>query len=98
MKARFAPLEAKLADTTGGPWFGGADFTLVDAVFGPVFRYFDVLEGAGLRLLDDLPGIARWRTALADRPSVRDAVTRDYPDLLRAFLIRRGSHVSGYFH
>ena len=26
------------------PWFDGESFSLVDAVFGPVFRYFDVFD------------------------------------------------------
>jgi len=36
-----AKLEARVA---AAPWFDGEDFSLVDAVFGPVFRYFDVFD------------------------------------------------------
>src|SRR4051794_26344618 len=39
LEARFARLEKRLA---ASPWFDGGEFSLVDAVFGPVFRYFDV--------------------------------------------------------
>src|SRR5258708_21801644 len=39
LEVRFARLEARVA---AAPWFDGEDFSLVDAVFGPVFRYFDV--------------------------------------------------------
>src|SRR5215468_4804426 len=39
--AKFALLEAALGD---GPWFDGGRFSLVDAVFAPVFRYFDVFD------------------------------------------------------
>src|SRR3954468_16916064 len=39
LEARFARLEARVA---ASPWFDGDEFSLVDAVFGPVFRYFDV--------------------------------------------------------
>ncbi|MDU8943532.1 hypothetical protein [Ovoidimarina sediminis] len=35
-----------------------------------------------------------WRRALAKRESVRGAVTRDYPDLLAAFLIGRKTEIS----
>jgi len=41
-----------------------------------------------------LPKIMRWRAALNERPSVRAAVSPDYPDLLWAFLAARGSHLS----
>src|SRR3974390_2146178 len=43
-KAKVAQLEqrfARLEQRVVGPWFGGEIFSLVDAVFGPVFRYFD---------------------------------------------------------
>src|SRR5690242_4778469 len=42
LEARFARLEARLV---AAPWFDGDNFSLVDAVFGPVFRYFDVFDG-----------------------------------------------------
>jgi len=75
-----------------GPWFAGARFGLVDAVFGPVFRYFDVIPEDGL--FGGLSRVQAWRTALSARPSVRDAVTPDYADRLKAFLLARGSALS----
>ena len=89
---RFAQLEAALGD---GPYFMGARFGMADAVFGPVFRYIDVFDSiADFGLLAGLPRAAAWRAALAGRPSVRHAVSADYPDLLRAFLRKRGSALS----
>ena len=41
LEQRFARLEARVA---AAPWFDGEKFSLVDAVFGPVFRYFDVFD------------------------------------------------------
>ena len=79
----FARVEAELGD---GPWFAGARFSLVDAVYGPVFRYFDVIDAIGdFGILSGKPKIAAWRKALAQRPSVRDAVMPDYPERLLAF-------------
>lgn len=93
LEQRFARLEARLA---AAPWFDGVDFSLVDAVFGPVFRYFDVFdEIADFGILADKPKLERWRRALAARPSVRSAVSADYPALLRAFIARRNSWLSG---
>jgi glutathione S-transferase len=64
-------------------------------VFGPVFRYFDVFdEIADFGILAGKPKLARWRKALAVRPSVRTAVSTDYPALLRAFLDRRDSWIT----
>ena len=36
-------------------------------------------------ILAGKPKIAAWRKALTQRPSVRDAVTPDYPERLLAF-------------
>lgn len=74
------------------PWFDGQAFSLVDAAFGPVFRYLDAFERIGLDgWLDGRPKLVRWRHALALRPSVRDAVDASYPDRLMAFLEARDS-------
>ncbi len=80
----------------GGPYFAGGRFSLVDAAFGPVFRYFDTFDAAlpPLGVFDAAPRVRAWRTALAARPSVRDAVAPDYPERLAAFLRARGSHLS----
>lgn len=90
LRQQFVQLEAALEDA--GPWFAGGRFGMVDAVFAPVFRYFDVIDPAAL--FDALPRVARWRAALAQRPSVRGAVAADYPQRLRAFLRERGSALS----
>jgi glutathione S-transferase len=93
LEARFARLEARVA---AAPWFDGEDFSLVDAVFGPVFRYFDVFDEIGdFGILAGKPKLARWRALLAARPSVRTAVSAQYPALLRDFLNRRNSWLSG---
>ena len=89
---RFIQLEAVLGE---GPYFAGARFSIVDAVFGPVFRYFDAFDRfTALGVFDNLPKVQRWRKALAARPSVRDAVDPQYPERLMAFLRARGSALS----
>jgi glutathione S-transferase len=70
-------------------------FSLVDAVFGPVFRYFDVFDTIGdFGILAEKPKLGRWRKSLAERPSVRSAVSADYPALLQDFIERRRSWLS----
>jgi glutathione S-transferase len=92
LEARFARLEARVAAT---PWFDGETFSLVDAVFGPVFRYFDVFDEVGdFGILAGKPKLARWRKSLATRPSVKSAVRADYPALLGDFIDRRRSFLS----
>jgi glutathione S-transferase len=92
LEQRFARLEARVA---ASPWFYGENFTLVDAVFGPVFRYFDVFDEIGeFGILAGKPKLAHWRKSLAARPSVRLAVSAEYPALLRDFVKRRNSWIS----
>src|SRR5436190_13193823 len=91
LREKFVRVEARLKE----PWFDGERFSLVDAVFGPVFRYFDALDRIGaFGMLDNLPKIAAWRAALAERPSVQGAVSPEYPALLWEFYRTRGSHLS----
>lgn len=90
LRDKFMRIEARLKT----PWFGER-FSLVDAVFGPVFRYCDAFDRIGdFGILNALPKVAAWRAALAARPSIADAVSPDYPALLRDFLGARNSHLS----
>ncbi|MDV7338036.1 glutathione S-transferase family protein [Terasakiella sp. A23] len=92
IQKKFIWLENALED---GPWFNGENFSLVDVVYGPVFRYFDTFEQVdGLRFFDNLPRLSKWRAALSQRASVQEAVIEDYPDRLRTFLLNRNSYLS----
>jgi glutathione S-transferase len=89
--AKFARVEAALG---AGPFFAGENFSLVDAVFAPIFRYFDVFdELIDLAVFERTPKVRKWRAQLARRPSVKAAVGADYPELLRAFLVRHDAHL-----
>ncbi|RZN26368.1 glutathione S-transferase family protein [Bradyrhizobium sp. Leo121] len=89
--AKFARVEAALG---AGPYFAGEKFSLVDAVFAPIFRYFDVFDQfIDLAVFNDMPKVRKWRAELAKRPSVKAAVGADYPQLLRAFLKQHDAHV-----
>ncbi|MHC2217486.1 glutathione S-transferase [Rhizobium leguminosarum] len=87
--AKFATLEGVLTD---GPYFAGDDFSLVDAVFAPVFRYFDLFDTLGdSGIFEGLERVARWRKALSEQASVRAAVGADYPQRLMEFLEKHNS-------
>jgi glutathione S-transferase len=91
LRAKFVRVESRLK----GPWFDGERFSLVDAVFGPVFRYVDAFDRIGdFGILSGLPKVAAWRRALAARASIQAAVAPEYPALLWEFLRKRGSHLS----
>ncbi|MHC2462806.1 glutathione S-transferase family protein [Bradyrhizobium embrapense] len=89
--AKFARVEVALG---AGPFFAGENFSLVDAVFAPVFRYFDLFDQlTDLAVFTHTPKLRAWRSALAQRPSVRSAVSPEYPALLHAFLVGHRAHM-----
>jgi glutathione S-transferase len=89
--AKFARVEETLG---AGPFFAGEKSSLVDAVFAPIFRYFDVFDQLiDLSIFAETPKVRAWRVELARRESVRNAVGADYPQLLHAFLVRHNAHM-----
>jgi len=90
--AKFARLESSVI---GKPYFAGDQFYLVDAVYGPIFRYFDVLEKhSRFAFFSSTPNIQRWRQALQARPSIQKAVAEDYPQRLLTFFKQRNAYLS----
>lgn len=81
---RLRKLETELGS---GPYFAGAAFGMVDAVYAPLFRYFAIIDPAvSQAIFEGFPRVSAWRAALAARPSVRNAVVDDYADRFRAHL------------
>ena len=70
VQSRLTWLEKRLG---AGPFFHGADFSLVDAAAAPLFQRLSwLLELApDLGVLEGLPGTTSWSTALLARQSVR---------------------------
>ena len=88
----FKMIEKQLSGTG---FFSGEKFHLIDAVYGPIFRYFEVFDT--FIKLDTFAGLSRcqhWRSTLMQRKSVQNAVVKEYPTLLQAHLINRKSYMS----
>lgn len=92
LTARFKTLDDVLGD---GPFFAGEQFHLVDAVYGTISRYLDAFDAIrDFGLLAEAPKVRAYFSNLKQRPSIRDAVRPEYPDLLQGFLRRRDSALS----
>jgi glutathione S-transferase len=92
LRRKFEQLEAELVSAS---FFDGLGFSIVDAAFAPVFRYFDVFERIhDFGFFSGLPKVQAWRSVLGSRPSVRMAVSEEYGNLLLGFLKRRASALS----
>jgi glutathione S-transferase len=89
---KFARLEQLLGN---GPFFAGERFSLVDAAFAPVFRYFEAFDRlVDHRLFDGRPKLRAWREALAARPSVQGAAPADYVERLLRFIAAKKGHLA----
>ena len=76
------------------PYFAGDTYHLVDAIYVPVFRYFDAFDPyVDLGLFATRPKLARWRRALAARPSTVASVAPDYATEFAATVRSRGSYL-----
>ena len=90
-----ANLEILEAQLDAQPYFAGEKFSLIDAVYAPIFRYFvafDRYQNFGFS--DRTPKINAWMEALLERPSVQQAVSENYYYLLDVFFKKRNSFLS----
>ena len=91
LRERFEVMEKEIH----GPLFAGSSFCIIDAVWGPIFRYFDVLDPLlGEDIFEGLDAVTKWRQELSARPSVIKAVPDGYKCRLTTFLKNRNSYIS----
>lgn len=91
-RERLGKLELEIG---GGPFFDGAAFGMVDAVYAPLFRYFERIDATAAQpIFDGFPHISAWRKALEARSSVRDAVVEDYADRFQTHLRQQGALIA----
>ncbi len=92
IQGKFQFIEKELSGIT---FLSGDKFHLIDAVYGPIFRYFEVFDTfTELNTFAHLAKCQLWRRALSQRKSVQQAVSEDYSALLIQFLVKRDSYIS----
>ena len=76
-----------------GPWFNGADFSLADTAFAPLFKQNSVADYR-LSVLDPetMPKIDAWSRRLLALPAVRESVVDEFEDLYLAAMEKNGSY------
>lgn len=89
IKAKLTILEGELAKNKSGDFFGGEKFSTVDAVYAPIFRYFDMFEQEiDLDIVGDLKRVKKWQKALSNSASVKAVVPADFNQLLKQFIVK----------
>lgn len=92
IQQKFQLLEKEIS---GIQYFSGNEFQFIDAVYGPIFRYFEVFDKiVDLKIFYNLPKVEAWRHVLQQRSSIQQAVIAEYPELLVQFLAERNSYIS----
>ncbi|OKH27840.1 glutathione S-transferase family protein [Chroogloeocystis siderophila] len=77
------------------PYFADKNFSLVDAVYAPIFHYFDAFDAiADFGILEHTLKVRVWRQALKQRPSIQNAFVEDYVQQLLTLLKQRNSYLS----
>lgn len=73
---RFEVLEEEISN---GTYFNGEDFSMVDAVYAPIFRYHNrIAQYKDYGFFDDAPKIKVWGDKLLERSSVIKSVPETY--------------------
>ncbi len=87
-----ARVEAQLS---AGPFFNGADFSLVDAAYAPLLIRLAVMEEvAGLGLFEDAPRVKAWHQALMENPAVKASLFPGFMDEMAAYIRRRDGYIA----
>ena len=74
-----------------GPRFAGAELSLVDAAYAPLFLRMQHLQGvAPFYNAEDLPHIKRWSEALLAEKPVKESVDGDFSMIFRNVVKARG--------
>lgn len=88
-------LERIESELSSGPYFSGAKFSMVDAVYAPIFRYFSIIDASMTeRIFEGLPRASAWKTALAERESVKAAVSSDFEERFNFHLRQQSAILS----
>ncbi len=76
-----------------GPYFNGADFSLADAAYAPLFIRMEILEDLiGFTITDGLPKVERWKTQMLTLDSVDKARFNGLPDRFRELMQEKGAY------
>lgn len=88
-------LEAILGN---GPYFNGAEFSLVDCAFAPLWMRYDLLNARHpLYQPEDFPKITAWSLQLGAMDAVKTSVVPDFETLFRDYIKQHGEYAAQCF-
>ena len=85
----FEVLEDEISDAD---YFNGSDFSMIDAIYAPIFRYHKrISDYEDYGLFEDAPRVKAWGERLLERPSVINSVSESYDEGVTKFLKKQNS-------
>ncbi len=93
----FERLEKALEKQGSGPFFNGANYSLVDASYAPFlqrYRFLDRIRPLGH--LEKFPRLSAWADALLARPTTHSFPLDEFESLYRANVKRRQKWISQF--
>src|SRR4030081_3838847 len=93
----FERLEKALEKQGAGPFFNGADYSLVDAAYAPFLQRYVFLDRVKkLGVMEKYPRLKAWTDALMKRPSTHSFPEGEFEAMYREGLRKRGSYLSQF--
>lgn len=78
-----------------GPYFNGANLSLVDTAYAPAFMRLDILvRQFKLNPFENTPKVRNWSESLLGRESVKKSVVPDFEQKFLSFLKEKGSYLT----
>ena len=75
-----------------GDYFNGSDFSMIDVVYAPIFRYQKLISDyKDYGIFEDAPNVKAWGERLLERPSVIKSVPESYDESVTKFLKKQNS-------
>ncbi|GAB6070184.1 glutathione S-transferase family protein [Thiomicrorhabdus hydrogeniphila] len=72
---------------SGGAYFNGDDFNMIDAAYAPMFMRIDFIKNlTNINLLADTPKMANWSHNLLAMQSVKHSVVAELPDMYKGMI------------
>lgn len=82
---------------TGTAYFNGSNFSIIDAVYAPVFRYYQAIEKHhDFGFYDDRPQLVFWKDTLLNYKAVVDSVPSSYAEEMDGWMQRLDSVFASY--
>ncbi|WP_321323155.1 glutathione S-transferase family protein [Thiomicrorhabdus sp.] len=78
---------------SGGSYFNGEEFNMIDAAYAPMFMRIDFIKNlTGVDVLAETPKLANWSKKLLAMESVKESVVPELPVMYKGMM----KHMDGY--